>query len=78
MDPTQQQQINQDKMQFMQGMQKTLLGQSVSPQEIEGLAFDMPATIDEALVVIEQLRLENEALKQQLGVQGQPPTAQVE
>lgn len=74
MDQNQQQEINADKMQFMKGLAQSRLQQSVSPQEIEGLAFDIPATLEEALQVIEALRTENEALKQQLGVQPQGET----
>lgn len=64
---------NPEKLQFMQGLSSSLLGQQVSPQAIQGEALQpgMPQTIDEALMVIQQLQAENEALKQQLGMHAQ-------
>lgn len=64
---------NPEKLQFMQGLQQSLLGQQVSPQAIQGQALQpgMPQTIDEALQVIQALQAENEALKQQLGAHAQ-------
>lgn len=59
-----------EKLQFMQGLQQSLLGQQTSPQQIEGQALQpgIPGTIEEAMQVIQALQLENQTLKQQLGM----------
>lgn len=59
-----------EKESFLRGLQGSLLQMANSPQEMEGQMINMPATMEDALAMIQMQQQEIEALKQQLSVGG--------